>query len=65
MYVLIKEMEVVDVGEDSWVAKAFEEGIHRMMDRGRGTEHTEVSIVHSGNVAKRGGTSIQWLSIHW
>ena len=55
----------MDVGEDSWVAQSLEEGIHKMMDRGRGAEHAEVSIVHPGDVAKRGGASIQRLGVHW
>ena len=55
----------MDVGEDSGIAQSFEEGIHKMTDRGRGAEHAEVSIVHSGNVAKRGGASIQRLGVHW
>ena len=56
---------MVDVGGDSRVAEAIKEGIYKMMDRGRGTEHTEVSIIHPGNVTKCGGTSIQRLGIHW
>jgi hypothetical protein len=55
----------VDVSEDSWVAETREDGIHNMTDRGRGAEHAEVSIVHSGNVAKCSGTSIQRLGVHW
>ena len=55
----------MDVGEDAWVAETLEEGIHKMADRGRGAEHTEISIIHSSNVAKRGGMSIQWLGVHW
>ena len=55
----------MDVGKDSWVTETLEDGIHKMADRGRGAEHTEISIVHPGNVTKRGGTSIQWLSVHW
>ena len=55
----------MDVGGDSGVTEAIEEGIHKMTDRGRGTEHTEVSIIHPGNVTKCSGTSIQQLSIHW
>ena len=49
---------MVDIGEDSWVAETLEEGIHKMTDRGHSVEHTEVSIVHSGDVAKWGGASI-------
>ena len=56
---------MVDIGEDSQVAEALEEGIHKMTDRGRGAKHAEVSIVHPRNVAKRGGVSIQWLDVHW
>ena len=55
----------MDVGEDSRVAETLEEGIHKITDRGRGAEHTEISIVHPGDVAKSGGTSIQWLGVHW
>ena len=55
----------MDVCKDSWVAETLEEGIHKMTDRGRGAEHAEVSIVHSGDVAKRGRTSIQRLGVHW
>jgi hypothetical protein len=55
----------VDVGENSQVAEALEEGIHKMTDRGRGTEHAKISIVHPGDVAKRGGASIQQLGVHW
>ena len=55
----------MDVGEDSWITEALEEGIHKMMNRGCGTKHTEVSIIHSHDVAKCSGTSIQWLSVHW
>jgi hypothetical protein len=65
MDVLIEETESVDVGENSWVAETLEEGIHKMTDRGRSAEHAEVSIVHPGDVAKRGGTSIQRLGVHW
>ena len=54
----------MDIGKDSRVAEALEEGIHKMTDRGRGTEHAKLSIVHSGNVAKCGGTSIQRLGVH-
>jgi hypothetical protein len=56
---------VVDIGEDPWVAKSLEEGIHKMTDRGRGVEHAEVSIVHPSNMAKCGGMSIQRLGVHW
>ena len=56
---------MVDVGEDPWVAETLKDGIHKMADRGRGAEHTEVSIVHPGDVAKRGRTSIQRLGVHW
>ena len=56
---------MVDVSEDSGVAEALKEGIHKMMDRGCGAEHTEVSIIHSHDVAKCGGASIQWLGVHW
>ena len=55
----------MDVGEDSRVTEALKEGIHKMMDRGRGAEHTEVSIIHSHDVAKCGRASIQQLGIHW
>ena len=55
----------MDIGKDPWIAETLEEGIHKMTDRGHGAEHAEVSIVHSSNVAKCSGTSIQWLSIHW
>jgi hypothetical protein len=55
----------VDVGKDPRVAQSLEEGVHKMTDRGRGAEHAEVSIVHPGNVAKCGGTSIQRLGVHW
>jgi hypothetical protein len=58
-------MEVVDISEDPQIAEALKEGIHKMMNRGHGTEHAEISIVHSHNVAKCGGASIQQLSIHW
>jgi hypothetical protein len=63
--VSVYETESMDVGEDAWVAEALEEGIHNMADRGRGVEHTEISIVHPGDVAKSGGTSIQRLGVHW
>ena len=56
---------MVDFGEDSWVAETLEDGIHKMMDRGRGAEHAKISIVHPHDVAKRGGASIQWLGVHW
>ena len=65
MDVPIDETELVDVGKDAWVAEALQEGIHKMTDRGRSAEHAEVSIVHSGNVAKHGGASIQRLGVHW
>ena len=55
----------MDVGEDSRVAETLEDGIHKMADRGRSVEHTEISIVRSGNVTKRGRTSIQRLGVHW
>ena len=55
----------MDVGEDTWVAKALKEGIHKMTDRGHGAEHTEVSIVHPSDVAKCGGASMQQLGVHW
>ena len=55
----------MDIGEDSRIAETLEEEIHKMMDRGCGAEHAKISIVHSGNVAKRGGVSIQWLGVHW
>ena len=55
---------VKTVGEDSWIAETLE-GIHKITDRGHGTEHAEVSIVHSRDVAKCGGASIQRLSVHW
>ena len=55
----------MDIGENSRVAKALEDGVHKMTDRGRGAEHAKISIVHPGNVAKRGRTSIQWLGVHW
>ena len=45
-------MEAVDVGKDSQVIEALEEGIHKMTDRGCGAEHTEVSIVHPHDVAE-------------
>ena len=63
--VSVEETESVDVGKDTRVAEALEEGIHKMTDRGRGAEHAEISIVHSGNVAKRSGASIQRLGVHW
>jgi hypothetical protein len=63
--VSVYETESVDVGENSWVAETLEDGIHKMTDRGRGAEHTEVSIIHPGDVAKSGGTSIQRLGVHW
>ena len=56
---------MVDVGKDPQVTEALEEGIHKMMDRGCGVEHTEVSIIHPGDMAKCGRTSIQRLSVHW
>jgi hypothetical protein len=65
MDVSVEETESMDVGKNAGVAEAFEEGIHKMTDRGRGAEHTEISIVHSGNVAKCGGASIQRLGVHW
>ena len=55
----------MDVGENSRITETLEEGIHKMMDRGRGVEHAEISIVHPGDVAKCGGASIQWLGVHW
>ena len=55
----------MDIGEDSGIAQPLEEGIYKMMDRGRGAEHTEVSIVHTGDVAKCGRASIQQLGVHW
>ena len=55
----------MDIGKDSQVTETLEEGIHKMADRGRGMEHAKVSIVHPGNVAKCGGTSIQQLGVHW
>ena len=55
----------MDIGKDSQIAEALKEGIHKMMDRGRSAEHAEISIVHSGNVAKRGGASVQRLGVHW
>ena len=55
----------MDVGENSRVAEALKEGIHKMMDRGRGAEHAEISIVHPADVAKCGGASIQRLGVHW
>ena len=48
----------MDVGEDSQISETLEEGIHKMTDRGGGAEHAEVSIVHPGDMAKCGGTSI-------
>ena len=55
----------MDVGEDPQIAETLKKGIHKMTDRRRGVEHTEVSIVHSSDVAKRGGASIQRLGVHW
>jgi hypothetical protein len=55
----------MDIGEDSRVTEALEEGVHKMTDRGRGTEHAKISIIHPGNVAKHGGASIQQLGVHW
>ena len=55
----------MDIGKDPQVAEALEEGIHKMTDRGHGAEHTEVSIIHSHDVAKCGRASIQQLGIHW
>ena len=55
----------MDIGENSRVAEALKEGIHKMTDRGHGAEHAEVSIVHPSDVAKCGGASIQWLGVHW
>ena len=55
----------MDIGEDTQIAEALKEGVHKMTDRGRGAEHAEISIVHSGNVAKRGGASMQRLGVHW
>ena len=55
----------MDVSENSQVAETLEEGIHKMMDRGRSMEHTKVSIIHSHDVTKWGGVSIQQLSVHW
>ena len=55
----------MDVGENSRVAEALEEGIHKMMDRGHGVEHAEISIIHPSDVAKCGGASIQQLGVHW
>ena len=55
----------MNIGENSRIAETLEEGIHKMTDRGRGAEHAKISIVHPGNVAKRGGASIQRLGVHW
>ena len=55
----------MNVSKDPWITEALEEGIHKMTDRGRGTEHAEISIVHPHDVAKCGRVSIQRLGIHW
>ena len=54
----------MDVSKDSRVTETLEEGIHKMMDRGHGAEHAEISVIHPGNVAKCGGVSIQRLGVH-
>ena len=55
----------MDVGEDSRVAEALEEGVHKMMDRGRGVEHAEISIVHPMLRSLPPLTQKDWRLLDW